>query len=150
MEACVAKVEERLQQIPFDEWRSRNESSKADFDRLVAELTAAKTQVEERNSELLERQADLTDLLNKLMTSKQEFSQMYRLHDGLTHAPRRRESLTGRIKELDDESEHWRRVGKEADEKMDGLIVSLNAARAMVASLEAAAEVRRGLILTPL
>lgn len=37
--------------------------------------------------------------------------------------------MTARIDELNEEAEHWRSLGKEADDKLDGLRVSLDVAR---------------------
>jgi hypothetical protein len=54
----------------------------------------------------------------------------------LNCSPFRREQLTLKIDELNEESEHWRRLGKEADDKLDGLRRSLEESRDEVRRFE--------------
>lgn len=50
--------------------------------------------------------------------------------------------MTARIEELNEEAEHWRCLGKEADDKMDGLKTSLEVSREQIRYHEEAVKVQ--------
>ena len=129
--ALIDRIESKIKSIPVV----------PDLSDRVNELSS---QLKQKESELEMRQFDCNELLDKLMQAKSEYTSMYFfefyfLHHA--HCMCRREQLTKRIDELNEESEHWRSIGKEADDQLDTLRRDLTDSRQTVSLLEAEKQV---------